>query len=189
MAEHAFDKSYTPSDAFGIVEKGVYRSNIPYPSNFSFIRKLKLKTVLVLSPERPVRAVTEFFDENGIDVIHLGKMTWSSASWKPMSDDMLKEGLQYVLDVKRQPIMVTCTFGIYQTGTLVGCLRRLQNWNLNAILNEHNMYGGERTRYFNVLLIEIFDLDLVTLPLNLPDWFIRPQAIQAAEDTEIGLTR
>ncbi|KNC80048.1 hypothetical protein SARC_07577 [Sphaeroforma arctica JP610] len=183
MEEYSKDE-VTPPDAFGIVEAGVFRSNIPYHANFSFLRKLKLKTVVVLSPERPVRAVTEFLDENGIDMIHLGKLTWSSASWKPMSDEMLKEGLQYVLDVERHPIMVTCTFGIYQTGTLVGCLRRLQNWNLNAILSEHNMYGGERTRYFNVLLIEIFDLDLVTLPLNLPEWFVRQQMMQAAEAME-----
>jgi hypothetical protein len=34
------------------------------------------------------------------------------------------------------------------------------------------MYAREKTRYMNEQFIEIFDLDLVTLPRDLPPWFI-----------------
>ena len=34
------------------------------------------------------------------------------------------------------------------------------------------MYAREKSRYLNEQFIEIFDLDLVTLPRDLPPWFI-----------------
>jgi hypothetical protein len=82
----------TPPEAFGIVEHGIYRceqnayrkspkphnevmekwqprSNIPYAVNFPFLRQLGLKTVVVLSPERPVREITDFFEEIDVEMV------------------------------------------------------------------------------------------------------------------------
>eukprot|EP00124_Ichthyophonus_hoferi_P000816 Ihof_evm2s34 gene=Ihof_evmTU2s34 len=164
-----------PPEGFAIVEPGVYRSNIPYPGHFPFLKKLDLNTVVVLSPERPVRAVTDFLEEAKINMVHLGQRAWAVTGWKPLNEEIIKEGLELVLDRLKHPIMVMCTFGIHQTGILVGCLRRLQRWNLNSILYEYNMYAREKGRYMNVQFIEIFDLDLVTLPSNLPQWFLNQQ--------------
>ena len=44
-----------PPDVFGIVEKGIYRSNAFEAVNYSFIRSLSLKSVVILSPEAPTR--------------------------------------------------------------------------------------------------------------------------------------
>eukprot|EP00123_Amoebidium_parasiticum_P021196 comp63179_c0_seq1/m.47941 comp63179_c0_seq1/g.47941 ORF comp63179_c0_seq1/g.47941 comp63179_c0_seq1/m.47941 type:complete len:209 (-) comp63179_c0_seq1:105-731(-) len=175
----------SPPEAFAIVEPGVYRSNIPYPVHFPFLKQLGLNTVVVLSPERPVRTVTDFFEESKINMIHLGQKTWSVAGWRPVSEELIKEGLELVLDVTKHPIMIMCTFGIHQSGVLVGCLRKLQRWNLNSILYEYNMYAREKSRYMNVQFIEIFDLDLVTLPSSLPQWYLDQQKM--LEDEKNGL--
>lgn len=59
----------TPPEQFGIIEKGVYRSDMLHPSHFSFIKALQLKTALVLSPEVPTRAVLNFLEENNIKLV------------------------------------------------------------------------------------------------------------------------
>jgi len=79
--------------------------------------------------------------------------------------------LQLVLDPVNYPVLVMCTSGIHQTGTFVGCLRKLQRWNFNAIIVEYRAFAGSKSRYMNEQFIELFDTDLVTLPKSLPAWF------------------
>ncbi len=125
-----------PPHAFGIVEQCVYRSNMPIHANFSFLRKLQLRTALVLSPEKPLREFEEFVQENKIELvsprvhkiyaqrrlsfllfqpvlmlqIHLGLEAWHpNTSWKPVRDELIKEGLEIILDETRYPIVVICT--------------------------------------------------------------------------------
>lgn len=172
--------------AFGIVENGVYRSNTLYPINFTFIKRLNLKTVVQLSPEVPFKIVSAFFDENNIKFIHLGLKAWrTDATWKPMTEELIKEALEIILDVTTHPVLILCTSGVHQTGTLVGCLRKLQYWNITSILQEFRSYGN--TRFVNEQFVELFDTDLVTLPQNLPDWFIQQQQMMEEEtEEEIG---
>jgi len=117
--------------------------------------------------------------------IHLGLRIWRpEATWKPISEELIKEALQIVLDVTKHPILIACTSGIHQTGTLVGCLRRLQRWSLNSIVDEYRSFAGLKARYVNEQFIELFDVDLVTLPLNLPDWWIENQLMLEEEESE-----
>lgn len=60
-------KQHCPPEMFGLVESGIYRSNALSPINFPFIKQLNLKTVLQLSPEVPIKAVSTFFQENQIE--------------------------------------------------------------------------------------------------------------------------
>ena len=79
------------------------------------------------------------------------------------------------LDARNHPVLVCCTSGIFQTAPLVGCLRRVQNWGLTAILDEYRAFAGPRGRIAHEQYIEFFDVDLVTLPAEegrLPAWFI-----------------
>ena len=79
------------------------------------------------------------------------------------------------LDARNHPVLVCCTSGIFQTAPLVGCLRRVQNWSLTAILDEYRAFAGPKGRLTHEQYIEFFDVDLVTLPAEdgqLPAWFI-----------------
>ncbi|KAI9205644.1 tyrosine phosphatase family-domain-containing protein [Polychytrium aggregatum] len=178
--------SITPPDFYGIVEKGIYRSNILHPTNFSFLKTLSLKTVIVLSPEPPTRALSTLFDEAGIKVIHLGVQAWKpTLGWRPVSEELIKEGLEIILDVSYHPALIMCTSGLHETGILVGCLRKLQGWNFNSIVTEYRSFAGTKSRYVNEQFIELFDLDLVTLPMSLPQWFIRQQQLLREEEEEL----
>uniref|UniRef100_A0A7S3EJ11 Tyrosine-protein phosphatase domain-containing protein n=1 Tax=Rhodosorus marinus TaxID=101924 RepID=A0A7S3EJ11_9RHOD len=179
-----------PPERFGIVEPGVCRSNVPLAENFTFVRMLQLKSVLLLSPEIPTRVVSTFFEENKVMVRHLGLKSWrADVSWKPMSEEMVKEGLEFVLDVRNHPLMICDTTGIHLVGTLIGCLRRLQDWNLNSIVNEYRSFAWSKTRYSNEQFFELFDIDLIKFPENMPSWFVEERKINAEEQEEFELLR
>lgn len=126
----------TPPVAFGIVEPGVYRSNVPTESNLEYLQGLGLRTALYLSPELPTRALREFFAANSIELHHLGLETWRPAddTVQPINEELVKESLELLLDGARHPLLLLCSSGLHHTGVLVGCLRRLQQWNLTSIL-------------------------------------------------------
>jgi len=186
-------KQLCPPEVFGIVEKGIFRTNAFFPINFSFIKLLNVQTIVQLSPEVPIKALTTFMEDNNIrhihlGLIHLGLKAWKPdhESWKPVTEELIKEALEIVLDTTYHPIMVMCSSGIHQTGTLVGCLRRLQNWSLNSILVEYKSFACHRsTRFGDEQFIELFDVDLVTLPHHLPDWFIEQRKMLEEERTEM----
>ncbi|PRP75704.1 hypothetical protein PROFUN_15618, partial [Planoprotostelium fungivorum] len=116
-------KELYPPETYGIVEKHIYRSNSLNPLNFPFIKQLGLKTILQLSPEVPTRAVSTFFQENDINLIHLGLKVWKpDESWRPVTEELIKEALEILLNKDNHPIMLMCA--------------RLQNWSLNSILVE-----------------------------------------------------
>ncbi|CAJ0626611.1 12505_t:CDS:2 [Entrophospora sp. SA101] len=146
-----------PPEQFGIVEKGIYRSDMLHPSHFPFIKSLNIKIILVLSPEVPARSIMGFIEENKIKLIHLGTRVWKPIlSWRPVSEELIKDGLELILDVKNYPILVLCT------------------------------YAGNKSRYVNEQFIELFDMDLITLPKDLPSWFIEQKKLWEEEEEELN---
>ena len=45
--------------------------------------------------------------------------------------------------------------GIFETGTLLGCLRKIQGWNLSSILFEYRSFAGSLARSANERFIEV----------------------------------
>ncbi|KAI8370476.1 protein-tyrosine phosphatase [Radiomyces spectabilis] len=175
----------TPPEQFGIVEPGVYRSDMLQPIHFTFIKQFGFKTVVMLSPEMPSRVTSYLIEEGGIKLVHLGMATWKPiqpSTWRPISEELIKEGLELILNIDTHPVLIMCTSGIHETGTLVGCLRKLEGWNFSSIITEYRSYAGTKARYVNEQFIELFDLDLVTLPPNLPTWLIDQQRMLAEEE-------
>ncbi|KAL2641920.1 hypothetical protein R1flu_009507 [Riccia fluitans] len=172
-------------DAYGVVEPGVYRAKAADAPNLPFLLHLRLRTLLYLSPDPLLPAFITFLDKCATRFIHLGLKVWKPfASWKPVSEELIKDALEIILDVNNHPIMVMCSSGIHQTGTVVGCLRRLQSWNLTSLLEEYRRYAGSKARYANEQFMELFDEDLVTLPKDLPAWFIDQRRMMEEEEAE-----
>jgi tyrosine-protein phosphatase OCA1 len=66
--------------------------------------------------------------------------------WDPMSEETVLESLELMLDPSNYPMMVICNQGRHRTGTVVGCLRKLQKWNLTSIFEEYRRYAGPKVR-------------------------------------------
>jgi protein tyrosine/serine phosphatase len=96
-------------DYYGIVEKGIYRCATIQQNTFF----KNIKTVLLLSPESPTKALLNWIKDNDIELIHLGLdhlAKFSSNSWRPVPEELIKEGLQVLLNVDMHPCLIMCTY-------------------------------------------------------------------------------
>ncbi|KAK0555067.1 hypothetical protein OC861_004413 [Tilletia horrida] len=100
-----------------------------------------------------------------------------------ISERMVKDGLELILDKQNHPVMIMDTSGIQETGVLVGCLRRMQRWDFASIVVEYRSFAGARSRVVNERFIEMFDTDLTTLPpaASLPPFFVEQLAMDEEE--------
>ncbi|GAA5915381.1 protein-tyrosine phosphatase OCA1 family protein [Sporobolomyces salmoneus] len=152
-----------PPPNFGTVEENLYRSGQPSELSFAFIEELNLKTVLWLAPEDPNENFQQFLEDRSIKLFHLGAEDYA-ATYDPLSDETVLQALDLVLNPENSPTMIMCAQGRHRTGTCVGCLRKLQHWNLTSILEEYRRFAGPKVRVLNEQFIELFDLDLVHVP-------------------------
>ncbi|KAJ3051939.1 tyrosine-protein phosphatase required for protection against superoxide stress (By similarity) [Rhizophlyctis rosea] len=155
-----------------MVEEDLYRSGAPNELNFPFLEKLGLRTVVYLAQEEPTPRFLNFIDDQEIKLHHLALhgTAPSSNAWDPMSEEVVLEALELILDPTNYPLVIMCNLGRHRTGTVVGCLRKLQRWNLTSIFEEYRRYAGPKVRLLNEQFIELFDTDLVRVPISHPTW-------------------
>ncbi|KAJ3365128.1 tyrosine-protein phosphatase required for protection against superoxide stress (By similarity) [Allomyces javanicus] len=160
---------FIPPLNFGMIEDDLYRSGQPNELNFPFLEKLGLKTVVWLAPEEPNQRFLNFIDDQEINLEHLGVAT-SVNAWDPISEEIVLEALEVILNPRNYPLIIMCNLGRHRTGTVVGCLRKLQRWNLTSIFEEYRRYAGPKVRLLNEQFIELFDTDLCRVPVDPPPW-------------------
>ena len=173
--------SFIPPQNFGLVENDLYRAAQPNELNFPFMEKLRLRTVINLAPDELPPALLMWIEDQNINLIHLSDDAVKRSPWKPISEETVLEGLRLLLDPMSYPLLVTCNLGRHRTGTLIGCLRKLQGWNLTSILEEYRRHAGQKHRLLNEQFIELFDTDLVHVPQQRrPPWLRPPPRTLAA---------
>ncbi|CAO3623275.1 unnamed protein product [Mucor fragilis] len=113
----------------------------------------------------------DFIDDQEIQLHHLGVVS-SVNAWDPITEEAVLQALELILNPSNYPMMIMCNLGRHRTGTIVGCMRKLQRWNLTSIFEEYRRYAGPKVRLLNEQFIELFDTDLVAIPANKPKWGI-----------------
>eukprot|EP01095_Lingulamoeba_sp_RSL-Kostka_P003421 TRINITY_DN143_c2_g1_i1.p1 TRINITY_DN143_c2_g1~~TRINITY_DN143_c2_g1_i1.p1 ORF type:complete len:165 (+),score=33.17 TRINITY_DN143_c2_g1_i1:120-614(+) len=162
--------SLIPPVNFGMVEEDLYRSGQPNALNFPFLEKLGLKMIVYLAPDDPSEQFLNFIDDQEIEFIHLGADAITRNPWNPISEEVAISALHLILDIKNYPMAIMCNLGRHRTGTIVGCLRKLQKWNLTSIFEEYRRHAGTKVRLMNEQFIELFDIDLLPISQNPPKW-------------------
>jgi len=158
-----------PPPNFGTVESNLYRSGQPSELSFPFLEELSLKTVIWLAPEDPNESLyasdsslllvtradesmrlnsQQFLEDHSIQLFHLGAEDYA-ATYDPLSEETVLQALDLVLNPQNSPSMIMCAQGRHRTGTCVGCLRKLQRWNLTSILEEYRRFAGPKVRVLN----------------------------------------
>jgi len=171
-----------PPQFYGIVEKGIYRSDMITSGNFPFVQSLELKAMLILSPEKPSRQLRTFAEENNIKIVHLGLHAWRhEQDWKPVSSDLIVHGIRVLLDATNHPILVMDSEGNL-TGTLFAVFRRFERWNFSSAMAEYRKFAGPKARYVNELFVELFDIKKLTLPEHLPGWWLEQEGFWQVEE-------
>lgn len=152
----------TPPENFAPVINNIYRSSFPQEANFSFLKTLKLKSVLCLIPEEYPSSQEEFFKKEGIQLFHLG-MAGNKEPFVIISSELITEAIRIVINPANQPILIHCNRGKHRTGCLVGVLRRLQKWSLTIIFDEYRKFAAPKERPMDQQFIELYDENRILL--------------------------
>ncbi|XLR52107.1 hypothetical protein HN51_002830 [Arachis hypogaea] len=162
----ADDDVFVPPLNFAMVDQGIFRSGFPDSANFSFLKSLRLRTVICLCPEPYPEVTSEFLKANGIKLYQFG-IDGCKEPFVNIPDDTVREALKVVLDVRNHPVLIHCKRGKHRTGCLVGCIRRLQKWCLSSVFDEYQRFAGAKARVSDQRFIELFDIScLKSNPLS-----------------------
>lgn len=159
--------SLIPPPNFGFVENDLYRSALPTQANFSFLQTLRLKTVVFLSQDQPSSIFLEFIKEQNVEFCAIASSD-TMAVGQRFSEQLALDALKIILNPDSYPVLVCCNLGIHRTGSVIGCLRKIQRWNLSAIFDEfRRYYGNGKPSGIHEQFIELFDVELVPIPDNI----------------------
>lgn len=157
----SFDNSLmalTPPENFSNVAGGIYRSLFPRPENFEFLKRLRLKSIMVLIPEPYPQENVQFLEENNIQFFQV-PISGNKEPFINMPQQTITEILQTVLNPENHPLLIHCNRGKHRTGCLVGCVRKLQNWLLTMIFDEYRRFAAPKVRSIDQQFIELYEED------------------------------
>ncbi|XP_022746976.1 probable tyrosine-protein phosphatase At1g05000 isoform X1 [Durio zibethinus] len=192
--EEGKDVVMEPPPNFSMVEEGIYRSSFPHPCNFAFLETLNLRSIIYLCPEPYPEENLEFLRSHNIRLFQFGiegKTEPSAATLKDAIRAALKIliGTEFInifffltsmfylygflryfyclfTDVRNHPVLIHCKRGKHRTGSLVGCLRKLQNWCLSSVFEEYQHFAGIKSRTADLRFIETFEIICLRLCLH-----------------------
>jgi len=110
--------------------------------------------------------------ENGIRLIQIG-LRPNKEPFVEVQHDKIEKALLEMLDQRNHPMLVHCNSGKHRTGTLIGCLRKLQRWCLSAIFAEYIRFSSPKHRVLDQQFIELMSLKGFRRSLDerfVPDW-------------------
>jgi tyrosine-protein phosphatase SIW14 len=154
------DEEFCPPENFAMIESGIYRSAFPMKRNFSYLKRLGLRSILTLILEEYPAANREFNEQNGVRLFQFG-MEGNKEPFRSMPPLKAAAALQAVLDPRHHPILIHCNEGKHRTGCLVGLVRRARGWALSSILDEYMHYAQAKGRIVDQRFIELFDPSLL----------------------------
>ncbi|KAJ4969069.1 hypothetical protein NE237_015770 [Protea cynaroides] len=142
---------------FAMVERGIYRSGYPIESNFGFLQTLNLQSIIYLCPEPYPEVNSKFLRSHGIKLFQFG-IDGNKEPSVTIPKDVITEALRVLLDARNHPVLIHCNRGKHRTGSLVGCLRKLQNWCLSSVFKEYQQFAGVKARISDMRFIQMFDV-------------------------------
>ncbi|XP_031266646.1 tyrosine-protein phosphatase DSP1-like isoform X2 [Pistacia vera] len=160
------DLSLIPPLNFSMVDNGIFRSGFPDSANFTFLQTLRLRSIIYLCPEPYPDSNMEFLKSNGVRLFQFG-IEGHKEPFVNIPEDMIREALKVLLDVRNHPVLIHCKRGKHRTGCLVGCLRKLQRWCLTSVFDEYQRFAAAKTRVSDQRFMELFDISsLKHLPMS-----------------------
>lgn len=91
--------------------------------------------------------------------------------WHQSTLSIIVSALEIAISKANLPILICCKEGYHLTGIVVGCLRRLQGWNLSSCLEEYRRFSTEKTDVADEVCIEFFEVEGVKVRKDqVPPW-------------------
>ncbi|WWD17309.1 hypothetical protein CI109_101749 [Kwoniella shandongensis] len=115
----------------------LYRGSLPAQRNLSFVRRLRLKTIVVLR-KKALKEDDPFIvwaKKRGVDVRWI-KAEEMGEEKLGMGKNEVGEVLKIILNPSSYPLYIADVDGISHTTLVVACLRKLQGWHIDCIIDE-----------------------------------------------------
>lgn len=176
-----------PPFRFACVERGVYRGAYPSLKNLRYLARLKLRTVISLIPDAsaPSEDLAGFCSSHNIR--HIARTVAKYNDGFSHTAELVADVLAQVFDPANHPLFLHCLDGRHNTGIVIMCLRKLQNWGLPAILNEFARYTKDSSfQYGEQQFVQAFSAT-VAFPSVVPDWFA--SRVEYASDSDTSTSR
>ncbi|KAK4077017.1 uncharacterized protein Triagg1_3984 [Trichoderma aggressivum f. europaeum] len=139
---------------FGLVVPGVYRSSYPKKEDYSFLKSLKLKTIVTLvKKDEPDHELESFIAANGIQQ---AVFNMKGTKKEPIPPATMAAILELVLNRENYPLMIHCNHGKHRTGCVVAVVRKLSGWGLDRTVDEYTTYASPKARECDVEYITSF---------------------------------
>jgi len=121
------------------------------------LRTLRLKSVVALIPEDYPKAMVDFYASVGTRLLTHGLdgNKWPS---KEIKLEDFSRCLADIMDPQNRPLLIHCNKGKHRTGSVIGCLRKLNSWALSAIFAEYLAFSSPKSRFEDQIFIEQFDI-------------------------------
>lgn len=159
-----------PPFRYATVEDGVHRGAHPSLKNMRYMRRLKLRTIVSLIPDtkNPSSDLVEFCLQEGIT--HRCHQVLKYDDGFSHTPELVANVLSQLIDPRNHPVFLHCLDGRQNTGIVVMCLRKLQNWSLKAILEEFMRYAkSNESTLEEQHFVQAFNT-AVTVPTTVPRW-------------------
>jgi tyrosine-protein phosphatase OCA6 len=131
-------QKYYPPLRYGLVNADLYRGSYPTLANFRFLCRLKLKTILSVTPEPPTQDLLDFAEFIGAEIIHVQALR--TAPLGSQLREIIVKIINILVDASKQPIFFHCLDGRRITGIIVLLLRRMQGWTPQVSFAEFFQY-------------------------------------------------
>ncbi|KAH7133100.1 tyrosine phosphatase family-domain-containing protein [Dactylonectria estremocensis] len=149
---------------FGIVIPGVYRSSYPKPSDFEYIKSLKLKTVVTLvKKDDRDQELESFLSDQGI---HQVVINMKGTKKEAIPLNTMKDILSIVLNKENYPLMLHCNHGKHRTGCVVAVVRKVYGWETSNVLAEYKSYAEPKIRECDLDYISAFQISTLRLTME-----------------------
>lgn len=165
---------YYPPENFAHVIGNIYRSSFPRAENISFFEQhLKLKSILVLLSDDYPEELSNLYSKHDIKLFTCA-IQGNKEPFINIQDETVNKALRIILNPENHPILIHCNKGKHRTGTIVGCIRKLQNWSLTMIFDEYRRFAFPKARGLDQQCIEMYNSNEIEqyalqrkwLPLN-----------------------
>lgn len=178
-----------PPFRFACVEEGIYRGACPSLRNLRYLTRLNLRALISLLPDSslsslpapsddseytvpdvPVKDLREFCDKTNVrHYTHVLDKYDDGFSHTP---ELVASVLGQLLDKENHPVFIHCMDGRNNTGMVIMCLRKLQNWDSQAILDEFARYTKDNNFEYNEhMFVKNFNHPIAA-PKSIPNWFL-----------------
>ena len=148
--------SIAPPINFSLVSPGVYRSGFPTRHNLTFLKRLRLRTIITLDESTYPEEVHQWMDASGITMVRC-VIEASKEPFVVADQALIRRAIHILLDADAQPVLVHSLRGQSRAGIVVGCLRRLQSWTLSSIMEEYRRFAGPAASLLDMQVIEMHE--------------------------------